>query len=60
MQVFVSPEILAAAAAELERVGAAVNTGNASAAGLTTSVASAADDEVSTAIAALFSQQARD
>ncbi|MEI7717616.1 MAG: PE family protein, partial [Mycobacterium sp.] len=58
MQVLVSPEILAAAAADIDRVGVAVNSVNAAAAGLTTHVASAADDEVSTAIAALFSQQA--
>src|SRR5262249_37914108 len=54
--VLVSPEIMGPVAASIEGVGAALASENAAAATLTTNVTSAAADEVSTAIAALFSQ----
>ncbi|WP_373194468.1 PE family protein, partial [Mycobacterium marinum] len=57
--VLVSPEAMASAAADIERIGALLTQGNAAAASPTINVASAAADEVSTAIAALFSQHAK-
>ncbi|WP_261864675.1 PE family protein, partial [Mycobacterium marinum] len=57
--VLVSPEAMASAAADIERIGALLTRGNAAAASPTINVASAAADEVSTAIAALFSQHAK-
>src|SRR4051794_976048 len=51
----VSPEIMASVAADVERIGAAIVSGNA-AASPTMSVVSAAEDEVSAAIAGLFSR----
>ncbi|MCV7125752.1 PE family protein, partial [Mycobacterium lacus] len=54
--VLVSPEIMAAAAADVGRIGASLAAGNAAAAASTTAVVSAAGDQVSTAIAALFSR----
>ncbi|MEK0465379.1 PE family protein, partial [Mycobacterium ulcerans] len=57
--VLVSPEAMASAAADIERNGALLTQGNAAAASPTINVASAAADEVSTAIAALFSQHAK-
>ncbi|CAM3157735.1 PE family protein [Mycobacterium intermedium] len=52
---FVSPEAVTAAAAELAEIGSTVSSANAAAAVPTTQVIAAASDEVSTAIAALFS-----
>ncbi|MBX9980564.1 MAG: PE family protein, partial [Mycobacterium gordonae] len=53
--VFVLPDVIAGAAADAAGVGHAVGTASAAAAGATTGVLAAADDEVSAAIAALFS-----
>ncbi|WP_275579688.1 PE family protein [Mycobacterium riyadhense] len=58
--VFVSSEVLAAAAADLSALGSTIGAASAAAAGATTGLASAAQDEVSAAIAALFSQHGRD
>jgi hypothetical protein len=58
--VFASPEMMATAAADFERIGAALASGNAAAAGPTTSLVTAAGDEVSAAIAGLFSEHAHD
>ncbi|WP_139837008.1 PE family protein, partial [Mycobacterium szulgai] len=51
----VVPEMLGAAATDLDSIGSALNAANAAAAVRTTSVLAAAQDEVSAAIAALFS-----
>ncbi|GAB3021810.1 PE family protein [Mycobacterium bourgelatii] len=56
---FIAPEIVAGAASELAEIGAAIGSANASAAAPTTQVLAAAADEVSTAIAALFSTNAQ-
>ncbi|QUR67253.1 PE family protein [Mycobacterium spongiae] len=56
--VVAAPELLAAAASDLEGVGSAVTAANAAAAAATTRVAAAAADEVSAAIAALFGAHA--
>jgi hypothetical protein len=53
--VVVAPEILGAAATDLEGIGAAISAANAAMASPTTSVAVAAADEVSAAVASLFS-----
>ena len=58
--VLVSPEVVGSVAADVESIGAALVSGHAAAAAPTTGVVSAAADEVSTAIAALFSQHAQD
>ncbi|WP_459797574.1 PE family protein, partial [Mycobacterium riyadhense] len=58
--VIASPEILAAAAADLSVVGSTIGRATAVAVGATTVVRSAAADEVSTAIAELFSQHGLD
>ena len=58
--VLVSPEVVGSVAADVESIGAALVSGHAAAAAPTTGVVSAAADEVSTAIAALFSQYAQD
>ncbi|WP_085249054.1 PE family protein, partial [Mycobacterium riyadhense] len=58
--VIASPEALAAAAADLSALGSTISRASAAAAGATTAVGSAAADEVSAAIAALFSEHARD
>jgi hypothetical protein len=57
--VLVSPEAVGSLAADVERIGAALASGNAAAAGLTAGVTGPAADQVSTAIAALFSQHAQ-
>src|SRR5262245_21765224 len=49
------PDFLGAAATDLARLGSTLNTASAAAAGQTIGVAAAAEDEVSAAIAALFS-----
>ncbi|WP_139836852.1 PE family protein, partial [Mycobacterium szulgai] len=53
--VFAAPELVAVAAAELTDIGSAVNAAAGSAAASTTQLMTAAADEVSTQIAALFS-----
>ena len=52
--VFASPDLIAAASADLSGIGSSVRSANAAAALSTTSVAVAAQDEVSAAISALF------
>lgn len=58
--VFVSPDLVSSAAADVESIGAALARAQVVAAGPTAGVISAAADEVSTAIAALFSAHAVD
>jgi ABC-type phosphate transport system substrate-binding protein len=58
--VITAPSVLAAAASDLVHVGSAISTANAAAAGATTQIATAGADEVSAAIAALFSGHAQD
>jgi PE family len=58
--VVAAPETLAAASADVGSIGSAVNTAHAAAASATTSVGVAAGDEVSSAIAALFSGHAQE
>src|ERR1700730_11692879 len=57
--VTVAPEMLAAAATDIESIGSELNAANAAAAARTTGVLAAASDEVSEAIAALFSGHAQ-
>ena len=54
-----APDMLATAAADLEGIGSALTAATAAAAAPTTAVAAAGADEVSTAIAALFSTHAQ-
>src|SRR6201997_1463237 len=56
--VYVAPDALETAAAEVTRIGSAVSAGNLAAAIPTTEVAAAGADEVSAAIAALFGAHA--
>jgi hypothetical protein len=49
-----TPEMLASTAADIEEIGSAISAANASAAGRTTGLVAAAEDEVSAAIAKLF------
>ena len=53
--VITAPEVLAAAAAEVAGIGSSLNGANAAATARTTAVVAAAEDEVSAAIASLFS-----
>ncbi|MCV7088725.1 PE family protein, partial [Mycobacterium interjectum] len=53
--VVAAPEFLTSAAADLQDIGAALNAAHVAAAGATTEVVAAGADEVSAAIAALFS-----
>jgi hypothetical protein len=55
----VVPELVGQAAGNLENIGSALSAAHAAAAGPTSSVAAAAGDEVSAAIAALFSSHAQ-
>src|ERR1700733_465614 len=55
----VAPEFLASAAADLSNIGSSVTAANAAAAAPTTAVVAAAGDEVSAAIASLFSGPAQ-
>jgi hypothetical protein len=55
-----APELMSAAALDLQGVGSALSEAHAAAAGATTRVAAAAADEVSTAIASLFSAHAEE
>ncbi len=54
------PEVVTAAAADLAGIGSTIEGANAAAAGPTTNLLAAAEDEVSTAIAALFGTHARE
>ena len=54
------PEMVTAAAADLAGIGSAIEGANVAAAGPTTNLLAAAQDEVSTAIAALFGTHARE
>ena len=54
------PEMLASAATDLERIGSSLSAANVAAAAPTTAVVAAAGDEVSVAIASLFSSHARE
>ncbi|WP_156767317.1 PE family protein, partial [Mycobacterium sp. E796] len=54
------PEFLASAASDLSRIGTAVTAANAAAAAPTTGVLAAGADEVSAAVASLFSGHAND
>src|SRR5262249_26408688 len=56
--VIVAPEMLAAAATDVESIGSALGAANAAAAAPTTGVLAAGADEVSAAIASLFSGHA--
>ncbi|WP_156452834.1 PE family protein, partial [Mycobacterium gordonae] len=56
----VGPELTAAAAANLDGIGAAIRAANNAAAFATTQLLPAAQDEVSAAIAALFGSHAHD
>lgn len=58
--VLVATDMLAAAAADVARIGAAVSAGNIAAAAPTTGLSAAAADEVSAAIATLFGAHAQD
>ena len=53
--VIAAPELVTAAATDLANIGSTLNAANAAAATQTTGVLAAAEDEVSAAIAALFS-----
>jgi PE family len=57
--VMTQPELLVAAAADLQSIGSAVNAGNAAAAAPTTGVIPAAADEVSGLAAAQFAAHAQ-
>ncbi|OQZ90812.1 PE family protein, partial [Mycobacterium alsense] len=54
------PDAVAAAAANMERISAALATADVAAAGATTNVVSPGADEVSGVVAALFSSYAKD
>lgn len=54
------PETLASTAADVQGIGSAINTAGANAAGQTTGVVAAAEDEVSAAIANLFGAYGRE
>ena len=58
--VVAAPETLAAASADLGSIGSTLSTANAVAAQATTGVVAAAGDEVSAAIASLFSSHAQE
>ncbi|MGB9308642.1 MAG: PE family protein, partial [Mycobacterium sp.] len=55
---FAVPERVATAATDLSGIGSAINAANTAAAGSTTSLLAAGADEVSAAVAALFSSHA--
>jgi PE family len=57
--VVVTPEMLMAAASQLEGTGSALSTANAAAAAAITRVAAAGQDEVSAAIASVLSEYAK-
>jgi hypothetical protein len=55
-----APEMMTAAATDLANIGSTLNAANAASAAPTTGIVVAAEDEVSAAIAALFSAQGQD
>ena len=57
--VIAAPELVAAAAADVAGIGSSLSAAHAAAAGPTTAVVAAAEDEVSAAVASLFSGHAR-
>ncbi|MBY0391105.1 MAG: PE family protein, partial [Mycobacterium pseudokansasii] len=57
--VIAAPDVLAAAAADLESIGSALSAANTAAAAPTTVLLAAGSDEVSAAVASLFSGNAR-
>jgi hypothetical protein len=57
--VIAAPEYVAAAASDLANVGSAINSANSAASGATTNILAAGTDEVSTAVASLFSARSR-
>jgi PE family len=57
--VIAAPEFITAAATDLSHIGSAVSAANAAAAGPTTAVLAAGADEVSAAVASLFSSHAQ-
>src|SRR5277367_376115 len=59
LYVIAAPEMLVAAASDVAGIGSSISTATAAAAGSTTGVAAAAGDEVSAAIASLFSSHAQ-
>ncbi|WP_142282615.1 PE family protein, partial [Mycobacterium paraense] len=58
--VLISPEIVGAASSDLTGIGSAIRSANAAAAGATTSVLAAAQDEVSTTISRVFGNYAQE
>jgi hypothetical protein len=56
----VAPEMMASAARDLANIGSTIRAADVAAATPATEIVAAADDEVSTAIAVLFSGQAQD
>jgi hypothetical protein len=58
--IFIQPQVVANAAANVADIGSMVGAANAAAAGPTTGVVAAASDEVSAATAALFNTYAQD
>ncbi|WP_139805269.1 PE family protein, partial [Mycobacterium intermedium] len=58
--IFVTPEFIGSASAELSGIGSTVQAANAAAAGATTQIAAAGADEVSAVIATLFGGFARE
>ncbi len=58
--VIAAPEAVASAASNLASIGSTIGEANAAAAAPTTGVVAAAEDEVSAAIATLFSSHAQD
>ncbi|WP_142282280.1 PE family protein, partial [Mycobacterium sp. IEC1808] len=58
--VLISPEIVTAASSELSGIGLSIRSANAAAAGSTTSLLAAGQDEVSVAISSLFGSYARE
>ncbi len=58
--VLVSPEVVGTASSDLTGIGSAIRSANAAAAGSTTSVLAAAQDEVSAAVSQVFGNYARE
>ena len=55
----VSPHLLSSAAADMTNIGSTIREANTAAAASTTAVAAAGSDEISAAVAALFSDHGR-
>ncbi|WP_156764047.1 PE family protein, partial [Mycobacterium sp. 852002-50816_SCH5313054-b] len=58
--VLISPEVVTTASSDLTGIGSAIRSANAAAAGSTTSVLAAAQDEVSAAVSTVFGSYARE